>query len=201
MRLVHGVGISDVSTCLPKKRGQRVADPKPAYLAWSGMLQRCYGKRRLARFPTYEGCSVCKSWITFSNFEKWYNKNYVSGFALDKDLLKPHNKVYGPKTCAYVPQHINKLFNSVSRVVRKNRPHLGVVPHSGKFMAVALDTSKGYKGQISLGSFSDIAEARGAYKSWRMLHIVGIADAALACGSITKALHRAIVLRARRFDF
>lgn len=45
----------------------------------------------------------------FSNFLKWFNGNYIKGYALDKDILIKGNKVYSPETCCFVPYEINTL--------------------------------------------------------------------------------------------
>lgn len=89
------------------------------YSHWMSMLKRCYDTNHLKHYPTYEMCSVCEEWRQLSNFKEWFDKNYVEGWQLDKDILVKGNKEYSPETCCFVPQEINKLFNS--RVKEKTR--------------------------------------------------------------------------------
>lgn len=85
-----------------------------AYKCWTRMLYRCYDEKMLQKAPTYKNCSVCEEWLCYSNFEKWYENNYYEipneTMSLDKDILIKGNKIYSPKTCVFVPQRINSLF-------------------------------------------------------------------------------------------
>ena len=100
---IFGFGINNVDE-LTKK-------PSPKYYeTWRTMLKRCYSLKLHKARPSYINCSVSKEWIYLSNFREWFNENYVEGYQLDKDLLFPGNKVYGPDTCLFIPQNINSLF-------------------------------------------------------------------------------------------
>lgn len=81
---------------------------------WSSMFQRSYSKKFHLKNPTYKNCSVDKRWHNFQNFatdyERMYPKNAIEKFHLDKDILVPGNKIYGPDTCCFVPKEINDLF-------------------------------------------------------------------------------------------
>jgi hypothetical protein len=79
------------------------------YICWQSMLRRCYDPLYQQRQPTYIGCTVVSEWHDFQAFGKWFDENYVSGWELDKDLLIPGNKVYGPGLCCFVPKEINTL--------------------------------------------------------------------------------------------
>ena len=84
------------------------------YQVWNSMLQRCYDEKVHKNRPTYINCEVCKEWLNFQNFAKWYYDNYyeIEGevMHLDKDILNKGNKIYSPETCIFVPQTINVLF-------------------------------------------------------------------------------------------
>lgn len=99
-KLVYGVGVNDCP-------GEAKVDGRHTgfYAAWASMLKRCYS----GRYPTYKGCSVCTEWLTLSNFREWHNVNYHEGWALDKDILIPGNKVYRPEACRCVPGYINSV--------------------------------------------------------------------------------------------
>lgn len=76
------------------------------YKLWKGMFDRCKSHR------AYQGCSVHDSWSSFQSFAAWCNEQVgfgLSGFDLDKDVLIPGNKVYGPDTCCFIPSEINKF--------------------------------------------------------------------------------------------
>lgn len=118
---VFGVGINDVYD-------DTFTNPKPKYYnTWKGVLDRCYSPRTHQTHPTYINCSVSKEWIYLSNFREWFNQNYIEGYHLDKDLLFPGNKVYGPDTCLFIPRNINGLF--VFRNSKRGEYPLGLYFH------------------------------------------------------------------------
>jgi hypothetical protein len=82
----------------------------PIYRKWKDMITRVYSEKMHKKNPTYIGVTVCEEWLTFSNFLKWYEENYIDGFDLDKDLKVKGNKLYSPETCMFVPPAVNRLF-------------------------------------------------------------------------------------------
>lgn len=84
------------------------------YKCWKSMLQRCYDPYDLNKHPTYIDCCVCKEWLNFQTFARWYEENIYNCnnevMCLDKDILNKNNKIYSPKTCIFVPHRINILF-------------------------------------------------------------------------------------------
>ena len=135
---VCGIAINDVyDDCF--------TEPQPKYYkSWKRMFERCYSQKYHQRQPTYINCSVSKEWIYLSNFREWFNENYVDGYQLDKDLLYPGNKVYGPDTCVFVPQNINNLF--IFRNSNRGEYSLGVSFHKRDkiFRANCLDGKRKY---------------------------------------------------------
>ena len=106
MRLVYGVGINDAdyiveATAVGRRRRC------PIYRTWRSMLERCYSKKFHAKYPTYVGCSVVPEWHRFSTFRQWMEEQPWEGNQLDKDILIPGNKVYGPETCVFVSRQLN----------------------------------------------------------------------------------------------
>lgn len=82
-----------------------------AYSVWEKMIARCT-KEREGQYRTYLNiCFVNKSWYNFQNFAKFfYEDGYrKDGWNLDKDILFKGNKEYGPDTCCFVPQEVNKV--------------------------------------------------------------------------------------------
>lgn len=96
---IVGVAIADI----PK------SDNKKAYDVWYDMIFRCYSPIARRTHPTYRDCSVCDEWLILSNFVSWHNDNYVSGYSIDKDIIKIGNKEYSPESCCYVPKIINSM--------------------------------------------------------------------------------------------
>lgn len=87
MKLKYGVGTLDV----------KGASKTKAYKVWDCMLKRCYSKNDKNHKSSYKDCVVCDEWLLYSNFEKWYNNNYIEGYSIDKDLLSPGNRIYSHK--------------------------------------------------------------------------------------------------------
>lgn len=110
-KLVFGVGINDSSEKVCNKDGTLGA----SYRHWYNMLARCYNKKTKKDAPSYEKCVVCYEWLTYSNFKEWFDKHYVEGWELDKDILIKGNKTYSPSTCCFVPREINSLFTKHTR--------------------------------------------------------------------------------------
>ena len=108
--LVRGVGTNDSPNPI-------WVDGKntKTYATWRGMLERCYCPKYLALKPSYKGCTVTPEWLRFSIFEAWMLRQDFIGNQLDKDLLYPGNKVYGPDTCVFVSRALNCLLIDSSR--------------------------------------------------------------------------------------
>ena len=103
-KLIYGVGLNDADYKVTRKVSDKTLYC-PFYERWRGMLSRCYGKR----YKTYIGCTVCDSWLVFSNFKKWMLTQDWKDKELDKDLLVSGNKQYSPETCVFVSQKVNKF--------------------------------------------------------------------------------------------
>jgi hypothetical protein len=104
---VYGVGYIGNTTTKNSDDNRQ----KYSYEVWNKMLQRCYDDKTQLKFPTYKGCKVCEEWLSYENFEKWFNDNYPQDknhkYFLDKDLLSSNNKIYSPNTCCFIPRIIN----------------------------------------------------------------------------------------------
>lgn len=160
---LYGFGINDLDD---------ITTNEPSYLHWREMIKRCYDEKRLKKHPNYIGCTVCEEWRYFSNFKKWFDDNYVEGWALDKDILVKGNRHYSPQTCAFVPQVINSLFASLKS--RRYGLPLGV-HYSKRLRKYRVDITKDGK-KIYLGLFTDVEEAFLVYKMEKEKHIKELAD-------------------------
>lgn len=186
MRKVRGWGFCD-SKYPVKVDGQLI----PSYTAWKNMLQRCYDPKSLDMYPTYIGCSIAPVWRGFSAFHYWYMENYRDGYALDKDILVPGNKTYGPETCRYVPQRINKLLTA-SNATRGDWP-VGVYWHKASQRFKAQLNRNGH--QKHLGCFDDPMEAFESYRMAKKAEIKRVALEAFLANEIKSDVYLALVRR------
>ncbi len=97
------------------------------------------------------------------SFRKWMEGEVWKGMDLDKDLLAPGNKVYGPELCVFITPELNK-FTTDHASARGDWP-IGVKLHkeSGKFEARCnnpFSSTREY-----LGLFSKPEEAHEAWRS------------------------------------
>lgn len=106
----YGVGINDYSGLI-SSHGVHIK----SYKCWLRVLERCYDTKYKTKNPSYNNVVICDEWIKFSNFKEWFDKNYVDGYEIDKDILVQGNKVYSPDTCCFVPRRINTLLLNKQR--------------------------------------------------------------------------------------
>ena len=105
--LVYGVGINDVM--IPYFTRTRT------YRTWSGMIRR--SDKRDPKWLSQPGkeyyvdCTLDPRWYELSVFKEWIEKwDDFENKQIDKDLLIPGNKVYGPDTCLMVRPIVNCWF-------------------------------------------------------------------------------------------
>ena len=169
---VYGVGINDIpnSKNYVDEKGVRVRSKY--YAVWSDMLRRCYSDKFFRKQPTYKECSVCKDWLTFSNFKVWMEKQDWKGKCLDKDIVHLGNKIYSPENCVFVSGALNNLFTD-NRAIRGKYP-IGVCYNkiAKRFMSYCNVNGK----QKSLGYFDTPEEAANAYIACKVNHVKSIAE-------------------------
>lgn len=173
------------------------------YLAWRGMLMRCYEERYKIKEPAYRDATCCKEWLLFDNFyewlhsqpnfEKWHNGKQ---WAIDKDILVKGNKIYSPDTCCLVSQDVNALFIKCN----KSRGDLPIgVSYCNK------KNNKNYRAYVSMRIFGDKfaktigyydtpEEAFKAYKSYKENIIKQVAQKEFDKGNITKQCYEAMLV-------
>lgn len=147
-----------------------------SYTYWRNMIKRCYcDKAQKKCCSSYTECSVDEEWHNFSNFAKWYDKNYYKindeTMCLDKDILIKGNKIYSSETCVFAPQSINSLFESCFDKKRKNIIGVGYIKKDNIFCS-RVRINKGY---IWLGRFKTEIEAFNAYKIAKEKYIKEVA--------------------------
>jgi len=158
---LFGVGINDADyvvrgktwTCLYFQR-------------WKGMLSRCYGKAKTKNDIAYKDCYVCEEWLTFSNFKKWMEQQNWQGKQLDKDILVPGNKEYGPNTCIFVSQELNHIL--ICQMSKKSSTPSGVVLNGNRY---EVQIARHGKGRY-IGSFETVEEASRVYKKLKYEYLL-----------------------------
>ena len=160
-KLVCGVGINDADyTVKPIVFGKQVVCP--FYETWKDMLNRCYSAKLQAKYPSYIGCSVVPEWLSFMTFRAWMIRQDWVGRDLDKDLLIQGNKVYGPSTCVFISDGLNKF--TIDRAADRGEWPLGVYWHrqGGKFLARCNNPFSGKRESLGLFTCPD-----AAHEAWR----------------------------------
>lgn len=142
-QLVFGVGKSYSEKYKTRIKGKKT----PQYAAWENMLARCYYEKT-SRFSAYGdiGVTVCDEWLTFEKFAEWYDKNYIEGYHLDKDLLG-NGLLYSPEYCCYIPQRLNGVFVVHSKNIGRPQSHLptGIYHQGNGFTSSAFDGKAYFK--------------------------------------------------------
>lgn len=170
-KLIYGVGVNDL--CVPTEKRQVMLDCAgqkiskaiwkcPFYRVWINMLQRCYSKTALAKRPTYAGCFVVDEWHRFSAFRSWMQGQDWEGNQLDKDILCPGNKVYGPENCVFVSPAVN-MFVTDAKAIR-GKCKIGVTWNNFANKFQARCRNQFTKKFEYLGNFDSEEEA---HEAWR----------------------------------
>lgn len=153
---MYGIGINDAWYMVQRKSPRAMCK---YYQTWSGMMTRGYSENHNERYPTYKDCSVVKEWHLFSNFRMWMEKQNWHGKALDKDIIKPGNKVYGPDTCCFVSTELNNILCDAGSI-RGGLPQ-GVCwdKDNSKYRAGCYINGK----RKNIGRFKRVSDAEAAY--------------------------------------
>lgn len=174
-KLVYNVGVNDADYIVQKWEYLGYTEEReqikklvwicPFYRRWKNMLGRCYSQTVQSKYPTYIGCTVVPEWHHFLTFREWMVQQDWEGKELDKDILFPGNKIYGPDTCVFVDQRLNK-FLTEGNANRGEHP-IGVTFHKRdkKFIAQCWDVTTGKQKQ--LGGFFTAQEAHDKWLEFK----------------------------------
>lgn len=173
-RLVQGVGINDAPYLIQYKDAAGAKQTCPFYTVWAAMVERCFSKKLHQRRPTYKGCSLEPSWLYFSAFKSWMEKQDWENKHLDKDLLIPGNLHYGPSTCLFVTPALNNLLTLRER--HRGAYPLGVSKLTINKCVYFVACCSFYGKQQRLGYFKTIDEAATVYKEAKKKYIVELAS-------------------------
>lgn len=114
----YGIGINDVDYMVNIKIDGK-NETCPFYVKWLSMIERCYSEKLHKKRPTYIDCLVCDEWVYFSNFKLWMITQDWKDKDLDKDIIKPSNKIYSPEACCFVPPDLNALLTNCNNIKGK----------------------------------------------------------------------------------
>lgn len=169
-KLVFGVGINDADYDVSKSA---LIDGKwkkvwncPFHIKWFEMIRRCYSLTYKSTHPTYSSCLTVPEWHYFMTFRAWMEKQDWQDKQLDKDILLPGNKVYGPEFCVFVDRSVNNFL--LQRESDRGEWPIGVNLHkkTGKFAAQANDLLT--KDRKYLGLFNTPEEAHAKWLTFKL---------------------------------
>ena len=163
--MVFGVGINDSVTPVRCRKTKYIC---PYYSRWSHMIKRCYSECFHKTNATYKDCTTCEEWLTFSNFKRWMQAQDWQGMQLDKDIIKPKNKIYSPENCAFVTCEENNILCD-AKSIRGKYPK-GVCYHQINKNFLAYITIKNKR--VNLGSFPSVDLAVESYKKAKKIALI-----------------------------
>ncbi len=171
-RPLCGFGVNDAPYLVrPKVNGRKIQCP--VYSAWENMIARCCHPSMQQRNPTYIGARVCDEWQSFMAFRAWViSQPDWQNRAVEKDMLLPGNKVYGPVTCIMVPQAVNNLFSGRGKQAAEQvGMPTGVIKRGNRYTAMLSVYGK----TVNLGTYATVAEAVEAHKERKLRYHVEVA--------------------------
>lgn len=63
----------------------------------------------------YKDTLISEDWKCFNNFIPFYDKYYIPGYVIDKDILSyPNPPIYSFETCAFIPPKLNVMVREFS---------------------------------------------------------------------------------------
>lgn len=167
--LVYGVAKNDSTSQVLWIDGLGKKQHCPFYIKWQGMLSRVYNPRIAELRPNYSGVTIHPDWLLFSNFRQWMEQQDWEGKHLDKDLLVPGNKQYGPNTCLFISHKLNNLLTL--RQADRGMLPLGVGKTTIKGYVYYTACCSFYGKQKKLGYFHSIEEASTKYLAEKNAYI------------------------------
>lgn len=156
-----------------RRNGLSEMEYEAAMKVWNGIMKRCYNQssQDYHRYGA-AGVTVCNEWKDIGNFIRWWKKNYIPGFEVEKDILpfvgNTSGRQYSPENCCFVNKDINAWFASLHNGVQIK------MRQNGTFYAVCSVIRDGVKTRIPLSGDTkdDIQEQYNLLKTQRAeLHL------------------------------
>jgi hypothetical protein len=160
-RLIQGHGINDAPYNVHYRAPDGISYRCDYYTVWICILTRCYSARIHGQLPSYKGCTMDTDWHRFMTFRAWLEQQDWRGKAINRTILDPDNKHYGPDTCIFVDPKLNTVLNTNERV-RGPYP-LGVLRVVVNGKAYFSARCSFYGKQTYLGHYPSAEEAHQAY--------------------------------------
>ena len=138
------------------------------YCYWSNMYTRCNNSKYSDLFPTYKDVTISKYFSDYNNFVDWCRSKkefFYDNFVLDKDIVKPNNKMYHEDYCNFVPKEVNGFFVLHNNKRQKSLP-LGVswCESEGKYKTYCSQLNGKNK---TLGRFNNEVDAGISYINFK----------------------------------
>lgn len=148
----------------------------PQYNQWFDMKQRCLSDRSRVARPTYIGCTLFEGWLSYDNYVSWAVEQVGhlqlddNGklYQLDKDLLG-HGS-YGPDSCVYLPQELNKFLTAGRGSVKVGCSQM----NSGKWRVTIHDPFQ--KKNVHLGCFDSLDLASSVHTQTKREFAIKLAN-------------------------
>lgn len=161
-KTVFGVGFIGEGKHKPSVNGVQTF----AYKKWSQMFGRCYSETERSVLY-YKESYVKPIWHNFQNFADWCESQNGFGddtWHLDKDIISPGNKEYGPDICCFMPGRLNKIL--LKRESSRTEIPIGVLKRKDCKNYTVQSYDKNSE-RLYVGSFETVEEAFIAYKTQR----------------------------------
>ena len=188
--LIYGVATNDADYRVVNTNAEGKQVKCPFYAKWLGMLTRVYDSSLHAKKPSYAYCTIHPDWLLFSNFRQWMLRQDWEDKHLDKDLLVPGNKEYGPDTCLFVSGALNNLLTL--RQQGRGALPLGVSTTTINGHSYYVASCSFYGKQKRLGYFKTPEEAAACYTQAKNAYIQELADQEQDC-RVAKALRNLVL--------
>ena len=149
-------------------RGRKLSSIRyKEYSYWLNMNTRCNNKKYSDLYPTYEEVSMSEYFKNYNNFVVWCREQpefFKVNWVLDKDIIKPKNKIYHEDLCCFVPHQVNGFFTFNKS--RGNNLPLGVSwsESEGKYKSYCARLDGRNK---TLGRFDNPYDAFSAYVKYK----------------------------------
>lgn len=131
-----------------------------SYKLWWKMRTRCYNIKELNEKKCYKSVLICDEWQDYEKYKEWFDKYYIEGWEIDKDLLSVNDiKCYSPDTCCFLPHELNSFLSTCTHKPTTKSPHIGIAKTQNKYEA-RINTRKG---MLYLGRFETLDEAINVY--------------------------------------
>jgi hypothetical protein len=148
----------------------------PQYNQWFDMKQRCLSERSRKARPTYERCKLFESWLDYDNYVSWATlqvghlqlDDNGKLYQLDKDLLGEGS--YGPNSCVFIPQELNKFLTAGRGSVKVGCSQMD----NGKWRVTIHDPFQ--KKNVHLGCFESLDQASTVHTEAKRRFAIKLAD-------------------------